>query len=82
MGLLHAYTLPQPATAARIRSEFAHVLDAPEGRIGELVALSQLLQVTGRGAHPELAPHLARRAQKLTGTPVPAATGTAGNPDR
>ncbi|GLW02552.1 hypothetical protein [Streptomyces lavendulae] len=82
VGLLHAYTLPQPATAARIRSEFAHVLDTPEGRIGELVALSQLLQVTGRGAHPELAPHLARRAQKLTGTPVPAATGTAGNPDR
>ncbi|MFJ6783840.1 hypothetical protein [Streptomyces yangpuensis] len=74
VGLLHAYTLTKPATAARIRSEFAHVLDTPEGRLGELVALAQLLQVTGRGAHPDLAPHLARRAQHLTGTPVPAPT--------
>ncbi|MEU6310655.1 hypothetical protein [Streptomyces sp. NPDC047014] len=72
VGLLHAYTLTRPATAARIRSEYAHILDTPEGRLGELVALAQLLQVTARGAHPELAPHLARRAQHLTGTPVPA----------
>lgn len=71
VGLLHAYSLTRPATAARIRHEFAHVLDTSSGRTGELVALAQLLQVAGRGGHPDLAPHLARRAQHLTGTPVP-----------
>ncbi|MCX4523577.1 hypothetical protein OG402_39855 [Streptomyces anulatus] len=42
-----------------------------EGRVGELVALAQLLQVSERGGHPELTPHLARRAEQLTGVPVP-----------
>ncbi|MGA5556102.1 hypothetical protein [Streptomyces lavendulocolor] len=71
VGLLHAYSLARPATAARIRREFAHVLDTPAGRTGELVALAQLLQVAGRGGHPDLAPHLVRHAECLTGTPVP-----------
>ncbi|MET9778825.1 hypothetical protein ABZ023_32015 [Streptomyces sp. NPDC006367] len=71
VGLLHAYSLTRPVTAARVRAEFAHVLDTPAGRAGELVALAQLLQVAGRGGHPDLAPHLARRAEHLTGTPVP-----------
>ncbi|WP_251055662.1 hypothetical protein [Streptomyces sp. ISL-66] len=73
-GLLHAYSLAQPATAARIRHEFAHVLDPAAGRTGELVALAQLLQllqVAGRGGHSDLAPRLARWAEHLTGTPVP-----------
>ncbi|GAA3710417.1 hypothetical protein ACRWOO_04590 [Streptomyces sp. NEAU-PBA10] len=52
-------------------AEFAHVLDTPAGQTGELVALAQLLQVAGRGGHPDLAPHLGRRAEHLTGTPVP-----------
>ncbi|MFF9624802.1 methyltransferase, FxLD system [Streptomyces griseosporeus] len=69
---LRAYSLTQPATATRIRHEFAHVLDTPAGRAGELVALAQLLQVADRGGHPDLAPHLARPAEHLTGTPVPA----------
>ncbi|ORT56064.1 hypothetical protein BKD26_29545 [Streptomyces sp. CB03238] len=43
----------------------------PAGRTGELVALAQLLQVVGRGGHPELASHSARHAQQLTGMPVP-----------
>ncbi|MFH9725818.1 hypothetical protein ACH4M4_23060 [Streptomyces sp. NPDC017254] len=76
LGLLHAYSLAAPATAARIRWEFAHVLDTPAGRAGELVALGRLLQVCGRGVHPRLAPLLARRAEELTGTPVPTPTPT------
>ena len=32
IGLLHAYTLTAPATAARIRRDFADVLDTPAGR--------------------------------------------------
>ncbi|MGW6388955.1 hypothetical protein ACWFR1_00320 [Streptomyces sp. NPDC055103] len=71
VGLLHAYTLTVPATAARIRQEFAHVLDNPAGRAGELVALGQLLQACSRGVHPTLAPLIARQAEHLTGTPVP-----------
>ncbi|MFC7983369.1 hypothetical protein [Streptomyces sp. NPDC057336] len=71
LGLLHAYSLAAPATAARIRREFAHVLDTDAGRTGELVALAQLLQACSRGVHPTLAPLIARRAQALTHTPVP-----------
>ncbi|MFC8536767.1 hypothetical protein ACFUJY_22965 [Streptomyces sp. NPDC057249] len=66
-GLLYAYSLLQPGTAARIRREFTHVLNTPSGRAGQLVALAQLLQVTARG----IAPHLARHAAHLTATPVP-----------
>lgn len=71
LGLLHAYSLGAPATAARIRHEFAHILDTVAGRTGELIALAQLLQACSRGAHPTLAPLIARRAQELTHTPVP-----------
>ncbi|WP_445270627.1 hypothetical protein [Streptomyces sp. DSM 41634] len=44
-GLLHAYGLRVPAVAARVRDEFAHVLDTPAGRIGELAALCEMLPV-------------------------------------
>jgi hypothetical protein len=71
IGLLHAYTLAAPATAARIRREFAHVLDTEAGRTGELVALAQLLQACSRGVHPTLAPLIARRAEELTHIPAP-----------
>ncbi|MGW1976620.1 hypothetical protein [Streptomyces sp. NPDC001889] len=72
LGILHAYSLPAPAVAARIRHEFAHVLDTPDGRAGELVALGQLRQACARGIHPTLAPLIADRAERLTGVPVPA----------
>ncbi|MEV7157041.1 hypothetical protein AB0N77_20825 [Streptomyces misionensis] len=68
---LHAYSLAAPETAARIRREFAHVLDTDAGRAGELIALAQLLQTCSRGVHPALALLIARRAQELTHTPVP-----------
>ncbi|MFE3995486.1 hypothetical protein ACFXPW_27860 [Streptomyces goshikiensis] len=71
LGLLHAYSLAAPATAARIRHEFAHVLDTDAGRTGELIALGQLLQACSRGVHPRLAPLVARHAEHLTGIPVP-----------
>ncbi|MFH9610796.1 phosphotransferase [Streptomyces sp. NPDC017448] len=77
IGLFHAYSLTVPATAARIRTTFPDILRTEEGRIGELVALAQLLQVSERGGHPELTPHLARRAEQLTGIPVPMPPGAA-----
>jgi hypothetical protein len=54
VGLLHTYSLTRPTATARIRNEFAHVLDTPAGRTGELVAL----------AHALLSPH------QLQGTQV------------
>ncbi|MER5984228.1 hypothetical protein [Streptomyces sp. NPDC001787] len=71
LGLLHAYSLAAPATAARLRHEFADVLDTDAGRTGELIALGQLLQACSRGVHPHLAPLIARQAEHLTGMPVP-----------
>ncbi|MET9728822.1 hypothetical protein [Streptomyces zaomyceticus] len=71
LATVRAYTLTAPATAARIRREFADVLDTPAGRAGEPVALGRLLQACSRGVHPRLAPLPARRAEDLTGTPVP-----------
>ena len=70
LGLLHACSLTSPTTAARIRREFAHVLDTPAGRTGELVALGQLLQACSRGVHPHLARLIAQRAEHLTGSPI------------
>ncbi|MEU7736783.1 hypothetical protein AB0B51_27390 [Streptomyces griseus] len=69
--LFHAYSLTVPATAAHVRAAFPDVFHTEEGGIGELVALAQLLQVSERGGHPELTPHLVRRAEQLTGIPVP-----------
>lgn len=74
-GLLHANSLLVPDVAARLRTEFAHILDTPAGRIGELVALAEMLQAVARGWYPELAPLLAARAAQLTGVPAPAAPG-------
>ncbi|MER5440822.1 hypothetical protein [Streptomyces sp. NPDC002790] len=73
VGVLHAYSLTCPGTAHRIRQEFHGVLDSPEGRVGELVAVGQLLQVVDRGGHPELGTPLRLHAASLTGVPVPQA---------
>ncbi|MGW4348636.1 hypothetical protein ACWEL8_26665 [Streptomyces sp. NPDC004690] len=74
-GLLHARSLAAPATAARIRRAFVHVhvLDPAAGPGRKSVALDQLPQGRGRGVHSARAPLIARRAEQLTGTPVPAA---------
>ncbi|WP_259470477.1 hypothetical protein [Streptomyces sp. 1114.5] len=70
-GLLHANSLLVPTVATRLRSEFASVLDTPAGRIGELVALAEMLQAVARGGYRELAPLLADRAAELTGVRPP-----------
>ncbi|WP_432105906.1 hypothetical protein [Streptomyces sp. bgisy091] len=71
LGLLHAYSLAAPTTAARIRREFGSVLDTDAGRTGVLIALGQLLQACSRGVHPRLAPLIARQAEHLTSIPAP-----------
>ncbi|QTZ92761.1 hypothetical protein SU9_015795 [Streptomyces auratus AGR0001] len=45
---LYLHSLPVPDVAERIRKEFAHVLDTPAGRIGELTACTEILQAASR----------------------------------
>ncbi|MFI8353871.1 hypothetical protein [Streptomyces cyaneofuscatus] len=70
-AMLYVNSLRVPTVADRIRVEFAHVLDTPAGRIGEQIALAEMLQAVGRGWYTELAPLLRRRAEKLTGVRPP-----------
>ncbi|WP_428318968.1 hypothetical protein [Kitasatospora sp. LaBMicrA B282] len=72
-GNLYVNSLLVPEVATRIRIEFADVLDTPAGRIGELIALAEMLQAVARGYYPELAPLLVARSAELTGVepPVP-----------
>ncbi|MEU4113334.1 hypothetical protein AB0F71_02385 [Kitasatospora sp. NPDC028055] len=72
-AVLWVSSLLVPAVAHRIREEFADVLGSPAGRVGQLVALAEMLQAVHRGYYPELAPLLDDRARELTGvTPPPA----------
>lgn len=70
-GLLHANSLLVPDVAERVRSEFSSVLATPDGRIGELCALAEMLQAVARGHYPQLAPHLLDRSKELTGVRPP-----------
>ncbi|MCC9309331.1 hypothetical protein LN042_19970 [Kitasatospora sp. RB6PN24] len=70
-GILYVNSLLVPEVAARIRTEFADVLDTPAGRIGELAALAEMLQAVARGYYPELAHMLVARAAELTGVQPP-----------
>ncbi|MER6307805.1 hypothetical protein ACWC2K_04535 [Streptomyces chattanoogensis] len=45
---LYLHSLPAPDVAERIRKEFAHVLDTPVGRVGELTACTEILQAAAR----------------------------------
>ncbi|MFE9427020.1 hypothetical protein ACFYNO_29095 [Kitasatospora sp. NPDC006697] len=70
-GILYVNSLLVPEVAARVRTEFADVLDTPAGRIGELAALAEMLQAVARGYYPELAHLLVARAVELTGVQPP-----------
>ncbi|PWK72053.1 hypothetical protein BCL76_103282 [Streptomyces sp. CG 926] len=72
-AMLYVNSLRVPAVAERIRTEFADVLDTPAGRIGEQIALAEMLQAVGRGWYVELAPLLRQRAEGLTGVLPPVA---------
>ncbi|MER7668158.1 hypothetical protein ABTY61_06790 [Kitasatospora sp. NPDC096128] len=70
-AVLWVSSLLVPEVADRIRTEFADILDTPAGRIGQLIALAEMLQAVDRGYYPELAPLLADRARELTGVTPP-----------
>ncbi|MGH3909086.1 MAG: hypothetical protein ACRDTE_33650 [Pseudonocardiaceae bacterium] len=65
VATLHSYSLLVPALAARIRTEFAHVLDTHAGRHAELVVIAELLQSTTRSNNLNLANALRNRAREI-----------------
>ncbi|WP_202451087.1 MULTISPECIES: phosphotransferase [unclassified Streptomyces] len=65
VAILHSYSLLVLPTAARIRAEFAYLLDTPAGRFAELVAITELLHSTTRGANLPLAGLLHLRGEQL-----------------
>lgn len=56
--LLYVYSLLAPATASRVKHEFADVADPPQGQAAEMILATELLQSAFRGDHPELVPPL------------------------
>ncbi|MFI1303874.1 hypothetical protein [Streptomyces sioyaensis] len=63
---LYLHSLPVPDVAERIRREFAHVLDSPAGRIGELTACTEILQAAPRVPfYADLAEAVRRRLRRL-----------------
>ncbi|MFF2747738.1 hypothetical protein ACFVVA_19565 [Kitasatospora sp. NPDC058048] len=74
-AVLWVSSLLVPEAAERTREEFADILDTPAGRVGQLIALAEMLQAADRGYYPDLTPLLADQARELTGiTPPQAAT--------
>lgn len=65
---LYLHSLPVPDVAERIRKEFAHVLDTPVGRIGELTACTEILQAAARVPfYAELADGVRQHLSRLKG---------------
>jgi hypothetical protein len=79
---LHTYSLLSPATAARIRREFAGVLCTPIGQHAELVAITELLDAAARGEHAALVRPVRDRASLLLGRAIPGHTGVTAVPSR
>ncbi|WP_033825818.1 MULTISPECIES: hypothetical protein [unclassified Kitasatospora] len=73
-AVLWVSSLLVPEVADRIRTEFVDILDTPAGRVGQLIAIAEMLQAVDRGYYPELAPLLADRARELTGVTPPQGT--------
>ena len=62
---LHSHSLLVPDTAARVRREFANVLNTPAGRYAELAVITELLHSATHDDNPPLAEPLRRRAAHL-----------------
>lgn len=75
-AVLWVSSLLVPSVAHRIREEFSGVLDSPAGRVGQLIALAEMLQAVDRGYYPELAPLLADHARELTDVALPQGVGS------
>ncbi|MEV4560844.1 hypothetical protein AB0K51_28140 [Kitasatospora sp. NPDC049285] len=74
-AVLWVNSLLVPAVADRVRMEFSKVLETPAGRVGQLIALAEMLQAVDRGHYAELAPRLLGCARELTGVAPPQPLG-------
>ncbi|WP_028649024.1 phosphotransferase [Nocardiopsis sp. CNT312] len=69
-AVLHAYALPEPETAAEVRSPFADLLESDEGRLAHLIICAEIVQAAERDPlHARLAPHARSFALRLLATP-------------
>lgn len=68
---LHAYTLPIPELAGKVRETFTDILATPEGRLAELTVAAILLQAAARDpVHARLAPLVRAHANHLLTSPL------------
>ncbi|MEV7925411.1 hypothetical protein [Kitasatospora sp. NPDC088779] len=74
-AVLWVNSLLVPDVADRVHAEFADILGTPAGRLGQLVAIAEMLQAVDRGYYPELAPLLINQARELTGVTLPQGSG-------
>ncbi|WP_369265897.1 hypothetical protein [Streptomyces harbinensis] len=71
VATLHSYSLLVPSVTARIRQEFAHLLDTPSGHFAELAVITELLHTAALdGTHHSLSAALRVRAAHLLGQPL------------
>ncbi len=65
-AVLHAYALPAPETAAKVRQVFADVLDTDDGRLAHLIICAEIIQASERDElHARLAPYVQRFVVEL-----------------
>lgn len=65
-AVLHAYALPQPETAKKVRNAFTDVLDTPSGRLAELVIAAEIIQAAERDTvHKRLEPDVRQHLTDL-----------------
>ncbi|WP_198539997.1 hypothetical protein [Streptomyces sp. CT34] len=68
---LYLHSLPVPDLAERVRKEFAHVLDTPAGRVGELTACTEILQAAARVPfYADLSDGVRQHLEHLRATPA------------
>lgn len=67
-ALLHAASLLEPDTAARVHDTFADLLAGPAGAVAQLAAAAKLLRLVEHGDHPDLAAPLHRHARAVAAT--------------
>ncbi|NGN94279.1 phosphotransferase [Nocardioides sp. KC13] len=67
IATLYCHSLLLPETAATIRHRFTHVLDSPDGRRAQLLAIARMLSRTRMGDYTDLVIPLHRLADEILG---------------
>jgi hypothetical protein len=67
IATLYCHSLLVPETAASIRHRFTHMLDSPDGRRAQLLAIARMLSRTRMGDYTDLVVPLHRLADEILG---------------